>query len=385
MRIPHSIPVVLLASAIAAVAALPGREPTATVPADPLARQIAAAEWRYRLQSQFLRRAESRELARQAAGAAVRRPGGGDQVIRHEPVPAEFETYAAALLEEHMRRRPRREPSVRVVLVLAPDGDTVVAGVKVARLGDWISLDAFPPLAPTDSACVVVARLRTRSLGGGNRRTVVPAFASALNAAVGSCDWFAAYGRPGAGIAAWLDSTSFAAVRGADPLLHQRRAMSAGSWTARLWNGRTEALSVRCARGATAVCSSLVLERPQLAGQAYTLRATGMISDLRYIPYVGSPPSANFLPWLAHDLGPDAFSRVWQSDASLEAAVAAVAGEPLGDLVRRQIAGAMPAIQGEEYRASALPRPFHTMLYLFALAVAVRIGAQAVGRRGTFA
>ena len=130
-------------------------------------------------------------------------------------VPAAFSNEFRESVERSFAAFPRHEPTSRLLVSVVVDTGETIAGIeldRVAKSPGWYTSDAFLPGSIAESTCSVVLRIHSDEFAylktrGWDMRTAPPGFG------LGPCPWYSAYGNPGRGVSAWLDSTGNLAVR----------------------------------------------------------------------------------------------------------------------------------------------------------------------------
>ena len=302
-------------------------------------------------------RVDARERARTARQGAG--PGLTFRMAAAIPAPLRAEIERAAR-EEIATAGPGalRHPVV-VVAALAEDP-------RPSRYLRWVVL----PDEPTDP-CVVIFRFSPAAIG-----TERPAVTDRV---LGTCAFYAAFGAPGAGMSAWLRSTS---QRTAGYLLPPA---AIADDTARIVISRTSSgatsLPVRaCAVGRAEACRRLFSPEQDRAGFA------------SWDPYYWSPPrvveveevavftstslsseysrvSSGLLAAMVTAVGPAQFASIWRSAQPPEEAFQSQMGEPIEAWVQRHVAARI-----EPYHAGALPPGSRTLAVIVLI-----VGASAAG------
>jgi hypothetical protein len=203
---------------------------------------------------------------------------------------------------------------------------------------------------------------------------------------IGPCAWFAAFGPPGAGTKAWLDSTrylgatnfgdhtgpfpSYRTIDGQGSQLQKERAvMQAFSYEGNsAW--------VACLAGRPGAC-----QRRLLAGERATwgrLLAGNGPGYLQYgMSFVNGPPDGgSFFASVLDEFGPQRTAALWRSAKPLPEAFLAATGEPLDPWLQRTMA----AYEGVHYRAGPWLQ-FSSVLVLAVIGAGLLIASLAWGRR----
>jgi hypothetical protein len=336
-------------------------------PADttPTERALVVATSRARRLAQLDRAREARVAARRVLDASTR-SGRPAAEIMYELDPA-FPARGGA------GAAPNRTDSALAELParLATLGDTIAklrlraaAGAlgqtRAALLGrapaDWKLGTAFNPDDSRSRGWILLPE----ALGGDRCATVFgPRQVNLLNYGnpLGPCAWFAAFGPPGAGTKAWLDSTHYLAavnfagrtnraaqfhlVDGtASQLQRERSVMQAFSY-----EGNVE--WVACLAGRPTVCESLLLRR-QPPSWGYGLLAGPEPGYLLYWRFANGPPDGgSFFTTVLDDFGAERTAMIWRSSKPLPEAFLLATGQPLDAWMQR----AMATYEGVHYRA----------------------------------
>jgi hypothetical protein len=204
-----------------------------------------------------------------------------------------------------------------------------VLGVPVSPASNVLSTDVFLPIRDSSNVCSIVVRLDVSNAVRAAR------VANVARPGVYSdpCYWYRVYGMPGRGMQAVIDSTRAHVLavhrptRGtfSDTSLFRLLARSDPRWP-------------RCGASDLSICENLVTGGPRgrtdVIGQ---LRTPGWIGTGRsYFDYAELAP-ALLLSEAEAELGPQAFSALWRSDAPFPDAFAKARGMPLGEWVRRLV------------------------------------------------
>jgi hypothetical protein len=386
----------LLATVAIAVAVFPSVEPERFASRDPLGETVDRAHARYRLQSELMRRAHSRELAR-AAASRTESAHAIFAVDRPSDVPEVFVQRVGSLVRALEHPAPR-DSTVRVVITFAIDTGESVAGTPAERASGVLSMDVFPPGTVAHNACVVVVHASDAEMLApvsplpppGRRRIGSGLQYLSYDGRGGPCAWYAKYGIPGRAIARWLDSTGYGALN----------ADTHGSWfsynliTSHLGSGPFSFGDLQfgaCYAGRTHACEAMVLGVRNDNGWQ---RIDGAVGTPGWTGAGRRPPgnsnaiAARMLTELESELGPAGFARFWKSDAPVAVAFAAATGEPLGAWMSRDIRMGATSIDvraGRVYHAGPLPTPIVCVGLVFMVPLVLTLGVRAVARRGEFA
>jgi hypothetical protein len=355
-----------LAALAVAVLSLPSSSEHPEAHEDPLRRALSEANARWQLHSELLRRAHSREIAM----AAVKSAPATDEsfaLVGHTDVPAPFADRVRAAMSNALRELPQRDPGTRIVVALAVDTASTLAGAHAHRGNQRWSADIFAPGVVADDACTIVVRAHSNAMlsapVSGSRRTFIYEWADIA----GACWWYGAYGRPGRGVASWIDSAGIDAIGGAGRNI--RNSML-------LFRSVDE---MRCRAGHDGTCETLLLNRRGV----WSVRGVSPPLGTTTVNRRGSGPgfylSSILLDRLHADLGPVEFAKLWKSDDPVPVSFAALRGEPLSAWVRRQAVAAFG-----EYRAGPFGDVGWTAI-LLGIPALIGLGVFGVVRRGTLA
>ncbi len=171
--------------------------------------------------------------------------------------------------------------------------------------------------------------------------------AGATRASLGPCGWLAAYGAPGAGMRAWLDSTGWRAAEAARfidtpraraPWRSTRVERSPFAISPVVYRERSLGLPVgSCANGDILPCERLMFSRRL---HVLPWRDSGVLTTGDFHRtnieegFSGSTrfldPRRRFLDDLRRTIGHDRMGTLWRDSRAFPEAFAAVVGEPLG-------------------------------------------------------
>lgn len=354
----------LLGAAIVAVLAFPVPEHYPYVPADHFTKALQQTRQRWIAQSEMLRRAHGRELARTAV-ASLRSPAltSAFEIVRTSDAPSTLEAAVRRAADATYGDLPQRDSSVRLVIVVTVDTGPTIAGAPVHRAGWGSSTDTYLPGAISSNTCVIVVRamkphaLTERRLGFADE----------------PCYWFKAYGLPGRGVTALLDST-----RSRILTVHGRGKQYTLDDAPRFRYAAVEDNRIlKCSAGDLAVCEALVLGAPRARGD--------LMSELRTPRWIGAGrhswfwsdyvPGAMF-SGIERELGPDAFRQIWKSDAAFPVAFADAKGSSLGAWIHDAVVAQIPP-----YHRGPLPTPLVWLGFTIAFPGLIAIGAYGLARR----
>lgn len=369
-------------------------EPADTTPAE---RALLAATIRARQLALVERAHDARAAARQTFDAPVAGARTGAEVayLLDPAFPvrdgaAMRPTRADSALEELPSRLAVLGDAIAKLRQRTADG---ALGQTRAALVGWAPADRSPGTAfnPDDSRRWGWLLLPD-ALGAGRCASIfVPRQLALLNYAnpLGPCAWFAAFGPPGAGTKAWLDSTRYLAavnfVVGPNRAAQFQQFHLVDGTTSQLQRERSvmQAFSyegnvdwVACLAARPGACESLLLRRPTVAW-SFGLLSGPEPGYLQYWRFVnGSPDGGSFFASVLDDFGAERTAMIWRSAKPLPQAFLEATGQPLDAWLQR----AMAAYEGVRYRAGPWLR-FESLLVLFALCGGLLIAAVRWGRR----
>jgi hypothetical protein len=279
---------------------------------------------------------------------------------------------AAAIVSDTGRVRPGQmrywQVAPTVVLPERLDGRTCLVEVPIRRVRGG------------DANAARVAELRRRRLD--QQMVAAPMDETYPNLgdlaypahrlSLGACGWLAAYGPPGRGMRAWLDSTGW---RGASGALFVDTPRARAPWrTSFALTGVVDVLSPMifgasraqlaaqsCAGGAEHACRAFAFEAaPRLA----PFRDFGMTTSLYAAQGVGAgfteafDPRMRLLDDVRRAIGQDRFRTLWRDDRDLPEAFASAVGAPLMPWLhawtREAIRGSATAGPGLDFKAVAI-------------------------------
>jgi hypothetical protein len=258
---------------------------------------------------------------------------------------------------------PRRDSSVRLVIVVTVDTGSTIEGVPVHRSGWDSSTDTYLPGAISSNTCVVVTRaMKPRMLS--ERR---------VGFADEPCYWFKAYGLPGHGVTALLDSTRnrILTVHGVGKRYTMDDAMHFEFAAA------DDARMLKCAAGDLTACEALVIGAPRARGDVLSeLRTPHWIGSGRHSWYWSDIVPGSLFSGIERELGPALFQQIWKSDAAFPVAFADAKGEPLGKWIHDAIVARIPP-----YHRGPLPPPRVWLAFGIVAPGLIAIGAYRMARR----
>ena len=274
----------------------------------------------------------------------------------------------------------------RTCLVLKPwESTRVPSASQLAALeAQWLDESAeLPPIARGPESSTI----RTISL-------------PARRATLGACGWLAAYGPPGRGVRAWLDSTAWRAAAYAR-FVDTPRARAPwrieyappGSPLAMLellTSGYSADVlpAQSCARGAREACTSYLAGADGLGGERGESVVERGVLMRSFEQRAGAgavealDPRPRFLDDLRRELGTERFAAFWKSDADFPAAFAAATGSSLDAWTSRWMAA---SIRGSDWVTGPSVRlrwiaVWVPLILLLLWATARRVSRQQVGR-----
>ncbi|HKS06183.1 MAG TPA: hypothetical protein VJR92_07695 [Gemmatimonadaceae bacterium] len=382
MRTGRVVVTALLGAAALATIALPKQRPDAPQVWSNTDLRVRSAYARLRTQLEYFRRADSRAIATAAEGTATR---SGALYFAPTPPRAEgFTRRVRAVADAEASRMPRHDSGVRIVIAFAIDTQAVVAAEeRIGRPSPTFSTDAFLPTSTDSSACVVVVRAHRASAfvpwdGARLQRGDYPV--------LGPCAWYGAYGMPGRGIAAWLDSTHHAALLSD----HRRTVMKSyqsrparperGGLTLADWYGEPTTM-LACVSKRASACEAL-LQKPIRYDQVRRLDVStpGFAGSGRTLSDYENVHAGYVLAELERQLGADAFLAFWKSDLPFPEAFAAARGERLSTWFSRELAGTFTS-----YSPGPLPKARTAIALLVLIPGAIVLGLWGLRRREVFA
>ncbi|HYV99019.1 MAG TPA: hypothetical protein VE967_16305, partial [Gemmatimonadaceae bacterium] len=204
----RSIAFTLLAAVAGAVLLVPSRPTDETVRVRSVFSDLHDAETRYELQTELFMRAASLAVARDAVQRAGQARG---LVVVSEPgIPATYLGELNDAVRQIDRALRAHDSSARVIIAAAlgaPRSDrfsiTPRTTLAPADREQFFSAgDAYAPEATDGKSCVVVLSVSPSWKRAISRDDVLRHLEP--------CLWYAAYGIPGRGVSAWLDSTNYA-------------------------------------------------------------------------------------------------------------------------------------------------------------------------------
>lgn len=383
--VQHSVWMSLAVATAAAVIVLPSTAERPYTQSEPLRERLGQAELRFNLQSELYRREHSRMLAH---AAVAQRAADHSSVVfvRSPDVPEGFEQRMRKLTAKGFASLPHRDTTVRVMYVLTLDTGDVVAGTTVQRMrGRTWSADVFPPGSMASDLCVIVARAHdAHTLRPSDPRDRLSGEAWWVEP-LGQCWWYAAYGAPGRGVSAWLDSTLYAPIQ-----MHTEYSynwdLSESAWYTdhdNDWLGRSRArLTIgACSAGRSAACDALLLANiDDNYASANTIATKGWMGVGRGWNVPANRNAATLLRRMQAALGPAEFERLWKSDAPLPETFRSINGGTLTRWIRDQANTAIPSDREQPF-----PELSSLALLFACIGGLIFLGTRAVARRSGFA
>ncbi len=244
------------------------------------------------------------------------------------------QTVRRAIDAERAARAPWHSRG-RVVVVVASDTARFVGpgNAREWRLGRSAPVAArvLPPSPLTDGRCVTVIRLRARGMRDGIEF-------SAHRPRMDACAFVDAFGAPGRALAAALDSSSWRAAGILTPSLpdsirrlRHRTALAGGFY------GTLD--ETPCLGRDTVACRDLVTAQLSSRGTFGTFTQPGRLD----VPFVTgsaddySLSSSMLLDAIVAEIGPEAFAKVWRSEAQFADAYAESNGRPLHEIAYQAV------------------------------------------------
>ena len=323
-------------------------------------------------------------------------------VLVDSTIPAWRRDGDRRLLERSWASLPPHRGTVRVAVALVNDRPWPSSRTR-RWLGERAAGFALPGSLDAQT-CLVVLQRGGASFNSHARKALDSALAGRApskytliigpprETTLGACGFYAAYGRPGSGMLAWLDHTTW---RAAGYATFARSDAERAPWIAR-WvdapgvEGLLEALlldegSVHlsaqgCANGARGACWAFVNDSANGAAGNSTLGV--VVPDQRF-RRVGrgaveaADPRPRLLDDLRHAIGEERFAQLWRDARPLPEAFAAITGQSLDgwlsawarSSVQGDEATAGPAMQWRQVTTAAVPG---ALFLLMGLAIAGR-------------
>lgn len=348
----HWAALTALGCAALAVAYLPP-EPSASGESR-LDRRLVDRTWLERLNRAYgetremLVAVQFRDSLRQALNAARHGPDGVE-VAFHMQLPEE----SRALVRTAMQRlwtQLNPSPGARMVVIVT-DGRR------------WRSTYVLPP-ALDGHTCVATISLDWGVAWLKNRNTQEKGtnLLPWLRDAVAPCLYYAAFGRPGSAIEAWLLARGFAPAYTADwdsppPTIHLLDQPERYDYL--VYNVAFDGLA--CSAGQRSRCAPALLARAEYGISSIA----GMVH--RYPWSRNLPADDRYFAALIHDMGRERFANFWRSSAPVDEAFLAAFGEPVGAWTATWAHNFTPDLPPFGPR----PRPIAVFLGLALAAVAV--------------
>jgi hypothetical protein len=276
------------------------------------------------------------ELARETFGTSPARVGEPEVRFASDvsgPMRAKF----MQALGEERAQRPEWKGNGKVGIIVRIDTAVRINGQTLARLGTrrntHTETRTIAPGAATGDRCVVIVELPNGTAWGPTVRGVPFGTPRPL---LDACGFYDAFGMPGAQIANDLATTRFFFARGYGWLEAPRDTAKHGHfYTYQQWY--FDASDIRCLAYDDQACvehlrgtgSSRSDWYPSIALPTGTSTERLVFQDL---------PSPSALNRLVLEVGPQRFSRIWQSPKSLDQAYLDETGRTLGQFVRNNAA-----------------------------------------------
>lgn len=376
----------LVWASIAAVLMLPPSRSEPIPLVDPLRQQRAIAVEGGRMREELLRRAHSRLVAEASVSQSPSKRGTLT-VTRAPEVPEELRQRLQAIAMRDLADLPRRDTNIAIRVALVTDTAKTLLGAPVHNPSGQ-SFDVFPPRSVRDDACIVVLRIGSRPVAGARRLgNLMQLWPTAWTSNVlRQCEWFAAFGVPGRGMHAWLDSTHYAPIGSLGFRAQMRSFLVAPSDYE--WSPGFRPVAINrdlpaCASGHGAPCDAVAMQsaarRIAESGGSNILLTRGWIGSNRWWPAPNNTAATFLIVRMERELGADAFAKVWQSDLDIPAAFAAARGVAFDKWAQdeaRALAG--------NYHTGPLPSAWVWFSYVLAVPTLLALGIHGVKKRGSF-
>jgi hypothetical protein len=342
-RLSRWLIAVVLACAAVAVILLPPHAPT-----DENERMRLPPSWVYgRAQRQLGQAVEILRLARLdqslTSRVGLEDTGGGLPAIIVDPnVPSRIADLLDHIVAASWQRIVPVDSSIAFAVAVSVDTIQVVEGYE--REAWWgTRVSHLLPVEPDDRDCVSVAsfgRKDARSFASG-RSLDGWEMQWLRESIVGACGYYAVFGKPGDGIARWLESWEYSPILSTSWLAGEQPGASR-DWRFRNFRGlHTE--FVGCAAGDLARCRAAMHSTPG-EGRVFVRRADftlpGMVGAdpyrSRYPPRDALGPAADrYFADMVVEFGRDRFRAFWTSEAAIEDAFAQAMGVALDEWTRQ--------------------------------------------------
>ena len=269
---------------------------------------------------------------------------------------------------------PRLAPldtASRLVIFVTPDTE------YAAPAGGWVGLGKLVYVYPegTDGrTCLVIVPT-------GGIRTLAVDTAGIL----GPCAYYAAFGRPGPGVAGWLRATHYYSALESDWLSPRPRIEPPGLEDLLAYRSWGQALSLLghvglsldgtgCAAGKLDRCAAYLDQTPWFEG--FSQRRTFTFISERWIWWRGRDEYVWYLADLIREMGRDRFGEFWRSPLPRDSAFAAAFGVSMTEWTHRWIASRRPNV-----RVGSAIRLTSALLGVLLAAILVAGGAYYNSRR----
>lgn len=287
--------------------------------------------------------------------AKMRTIGGGQLFVTTDGSGGPPPVDAKAAVESVWTALPRHDPTVRVGVAISWVRDSLRTNHLVYSWNSWF----LPPEATDGRTCVVMVTLAT-PMSPATWRIGYRNGARLL----GPCAYYAAFGRPGAGLQRWLDHGGARYALDSDwhrPFdAHETTETGYGTpfeWYYGTWD------FTACRMGQVARCARVVDQPDTRLRFSLLLNNTDLPGVVEWRPYRrfwGIEPRDRFLADMVGAFGVDRFATFWQSDASLDTAFSRAYGTPLATWTHRWVVASYLAVPpgarvtGHEWLVAAL-------------------------------
>jgi len=327
----------------------------------------------YQLTLNLSRRDEALAQLRRAPAT----PGNQPRVLvderRAARVSLPYRDVVRAAVDSLARRFGPFDTTARVVFFMTADTEFKAAGVA-----GWVGLERWLYIFPegTDGrTCLVIVPTGRRSA----------ARLADATSALGPCAYYAAFGRAGPFVAAWLQRMDYYPAIEPDWVAPRARAGSPDfgdqlnyvSWAQALAGAAHFGLSLHgsaCAAGKLQRCDAYIEQLPWFLSVRLHRGSSRFMTE-RYVWRAGDE-SSWYLADLVREMGRDRFARFWRSPLPRDSAFAAAFGLSMNEWTHRWIADRRPGV-----RVGPTIRPTSTLLGLFLALALVAGGAYYTLRR----
>ena len=286
-----------------------------------------------------------------------------------------YRDVVRAAADSLARRFGPFDTTARVVFFITADTE-----FKAAAAAGWAGLERWLYIFPeaTDGrTCLVIVPTGRR--GAATLADATSAF--------GPCAYYAAFGRPGPFVTAWLQRMHYYLAIEPDWLAPRPRAWSPdfddelryASWVQAMAGAAHYGLSLQgsaCAAGKLQRCDAYIERLPWFLAWRSQQNASTFMTE-RYTWRAGDE-SSWYLADLVREMGRDRFARFWRSPLPRDSAFAAAFGLPMNEWTHRWIAERRP---GVSVRVGPTIRPTSTLLGLLLALALVAGGAYYTLRR----